>query len=534
MNIRDWKIGHRLGAAFALLLVLMVGCISLSIQSLGLLNERTAKIVEDKYPKTVLAYEVLDLVNRNTRALRNVLLLDNPDEADRERQLLLDNRKELAGDFDKLAALVKSGTGVALLDAMRNADAAYRNSQQTLLELAAAGRKQEATVLLFTSIRRDQASYADAVRALIQHQNDSLAESGAQAAQLYHSTRKVLIVLAALALVLGAALAVWITRSITAPLRQAVDIARAVANGDLGGVIRDGAKDETGLLLLAMRDMKEGLVRIVATVRSGAETVAAASTEIAAGNQDLSSRTEAQAGSLEETASSMEQLTAAVQHNADYASQVNQLAISATEVAAQGGLVVSRMAFNMDAISAAAQNIAEITQVIDGIAFQTNILALNAAVEAAHAGEQGRGFAVVATEVRSLAQRSAAAAREIRVLIGDSVAKVAEGSMLADQAGATMQQVVASIKGVTDMMAEISAASQEQSEGIVQINRAIAQMDSAIRQNAALVEEAAAASQSLQDQAGNLTRCVSVFKLHASRGAQADAAVQRIGATMLA
>ncbi|MBC7415460.1 MAG: methyl-accepting chemotaxis protein, partial [Herminiimonas sp.] len=271
--------------------------------------------------------------------------------------------------------------------------------------------------------------------------------------------------------------------------------------------------DETGRLLQALKDMNANLQKIVAEVRSGTDTIATASSEIASGNLDLSSRTEQQASSLEETASSMEELTSTVKQNADNARQANGLAMTASEVARKGGSVVAEVVQTMGSINASSRKIIDIIAVIDGIAFQTNILALNAAVEAARAGEQGRGFAVVASEVRNLAQRSAAAAKEIKSLIGDSVEKVEIGTKLVDQAGATMGEIVDSVRRVTDIMGEITAASQEQTAGIEQINQAITEMDNVTQQNAALVEEAAAAAESLQDQAANLSQVVSVFKL---------------------
>ncbi|NVM77817.1 methyl-accepting chemotaxis protein [Duganella sp. SG902] len=517
MKIKDWKIGTRLGGAFALLLVLMAGCVGLSIWSLSLLHERTARIVDDKYPKTVLAYEVLDLVNRNASVMRNMLTPTGREEIGKERRTLLDNGKELAADLDKLDALIKSNAGKALFKAIQEANLSYGASQQAFVALAEGGSQPEASELLRTRVQQDQRRYVEAARALIQHQDSSLIETGIQAEQLYRSTAHIVLGLALAALVLAVAMAWYITRSITRPLRRAVEIARTVASGDLSGVIADGSKDETGLLLHAMRDMRDSLVRIVSTVRAGADTIATASAQIAVGTLDLSSRTEQQASSLQETASSMEQLASAVQHNADNARHGNQLALAATQVASQGGADVLQLAATMEAISAAARNIGEITAVIDGISFQTNILALNAAVEAARAGEQGRGFAVVASEVRALAQRSAGASREIRGLIEDSVAKVAEGGKLASEAGDTMLRVVDSIKQVAGMMTEMSAANQEQSHGIGQVNQAITQMDAVTQQNAALVEQAAAASQSLQHQASNLTRCVSVFKLDGGR-----------------
>jgi methyl-accepting chemotaxis protein len=306
-----------------------------------------------------------------------------------------------------------------------------------------------------------------------------------------------------------------LSRSITGPLSNAVSIARTVASGDLTSRIEVTSKDETGQLLQALKDMNDSLVRTVSEVRSGTDTIATASSQIASGNLDLSSRTEQQASSLEETASSMEELTTTVRQNADNARQANQLAVSAADVAVKGGSVVSQVVETMESINTSSRKIVDIISVIDGIAFQTNILALNAAVEAARAGEQGRGFAVVASEVRNLAQRSAAAAKEIKSLIGDSVDKVDAGSKLVGEAGSTMDEVVASVKRVTDIMSEILAASQEQSAGIEQVNQAIGQMDQVTQQNASLVEEAAAAAESLQDQASNLAAAVGVFRLDA-------------------
>jgi methyl-accepting chemotaxis protein len=317
------------------------------------------------------------------------------------------------------------------------------------------------------------------------------------------------------------AFSIAIARSISGPLNQAVKIAQTVAAGDLTSHIEADGNDEASQLLRALKDMNESLVRIVGEVRISTDTIATASAQIASGNMDLSERTEAQAGSLEKTATSMEELTSTVKQNADNARQANQLAVSASEVAVKGGSVVTQVVDTMGSINASSKKIVDIIGVIDGIAFQTNILALNAAVEAARAGEQGRGFAVVASEVRSLAQRSASAAKEIKTLIGDSVDKVDVGAKLVDQAGATMQEIVDSVRRVTDIMSEITAASQEQMTGIEQVNQAVTQMDSGTQQNAALVEQAAAAAQSLRDQAGNLSRVVSVFKMEAGKAVMA-------------
>jgi len=357
----------------------------------------------------------------------------------------------------------------------------------------------------------------DAMRALLAEISGAeealLVQRAADAQSLQSLTANVLIFGGLLTIALAAALAWILSRAIVLPLNHAVQVARTVAAGDLRSSIQATTEDETGQMLRALGDMNQSLVNIVDEVRRGTDTIASASADIARGNHDLSSRTEQQAGSLEETASSMEQLTGTVRQNADNAREANALAASASEVARRGGAVVSQVVDTMNDITAASHNIADIISVIDGIAFQTNILALNAAVEAARAGEQGRGFAVVATEVRNLAQRSAAAAREIKTLIDDSVNKVETGSRLVEQAGSTMNEIVASVQRVTDIMQDIAHASAEQIDGIEQINHAISEMDAVTQQNAALVEQAAAAAEALREQASNQAQVVSVFKL---------------------
>lgn len=340
--------------------------------------------------------------------------------------------------------------------------------------------------------------------------------------------RAVVIGLLIAALVLGSCIAMWLTRSVTHSMANSIGIARTIASGNLNNRIEIKTKDEFGELEEALRDMNNALQNVVWHVRQGVETVNIATQEIASGNQDLSSRTEEQASSLEETASSMEELTSTVRQNADNARQANQLAMTASNVAVRSGEVVSQVVDTMHAIHDSSKKIADIISVIDGIAFQTNILALNAAVEAARAGELGRGFAVVATEVRNLAQRSANAAKEIKTLIDDSVGKIELGNRQVDQAGATMSEVVSSVKRVTDIMSEISAATEEQSDGIEQVNRAVAQMDNVTQQNAALVEQAAAAAESLKGQTTELANVISVFKVKSEKYGTTNEAAEMV------
>ena len=388
----------------------------------------------------------------------------------------------------------------------------YDGVRDKVLALSKAGELDAARDLLM----QNQPIIKELVDAFAAHHgyNEKLANMGAaEGIATAASARWIAIVLALSITAAVAAMGLLLARRIAASLKNAIDVAHTIAGGDLSVQISATSKDEVGQLMTAMAEMSESLVRIVSEVRSGTETIGTASSEIAAGNLDLSARTEQQAGSLEETASAMEELTATVRQNSDNARQAKQMAVSASDKAVRGGEVMGDVIRTMEAIDSASNKIADIISVIDGIAFQTNILALNAAVEAARAGEQGRGFAVVATEVRNLAHRSAAAAKEIKTLISDSVEQVGQGGKLVQQAGAAMTEVVDTVRSVTDIVSEISAASAEQSTGIDEINRAITQMDEVTQQNAALVEEAAAASQSLQEQASKLASVVGAFKL---------------------
>ncbi len=398
--------------------------------------------------------------------------------------------------------------------------------EQGLMPAVAAARAGDGTLaseLLTGEVARRFQPVADVGGQLLALQQRVAREEYEQSQAAYETVRLVCLAGLAFGLLMAAVIGWALVRAIVRPIEAAVRIAGAVAAGDLTQRIEVSSNDETGRLLQALKDMNTALVQIVTRVRGGTDTIATASGQIAAGNLDLSSRTEQQAGSLEETASSMEELTSTVRQNADNARQADALAASAQQVAGKGGAVVEQVVHTMGAIKDSATRIVDIISVIDGIAFQTNILALNAAVEAARAGEQGRGFAVVAGEVRNLAQRSAAAAKEIKALIDDSVRNVQHGSALVDQAGATMAEIVHSVGRVTDIMAEITAASQEQTAGIEQINSAVTQMDQATQQNAALVEQASAAAQSLQEEAAALAQAVGTFKLDAQAAPRAAA-----------
>ena len=431
--------------------------------------------------------------------------------------------------LDKLALYEKEDisdeTDRGLLQEDRKAVTAFFDAVDKISAMIAEGKVEESREFLFN--QKDVIAKSVEVYKAHNDYNLVLAKKAeSEANSIVASARWQAVLLALLVAAAVAAIGLVVTRRLIKSLDYAIYISEKVASGDLTEKIDESSKDEFGLLLHALKTMNDSLLNIVGQVRSGTDTITAASSEIAHGNMELSSRTETQASSLEETAASMEELTSTVKQNADNARQANQLAATASEVAAKGGAVVSEVVETMGAINESSKKIVDIISVIDGIAFQTNILALNAAVEAARAGEQGRGFAVVASEVRNLAQRSAAAAKEIKELIGNSVEKVEMGSKLVDQAGSTMSEVVGSIRRVNDIMAEITAASQEQSLGIAQVNDAIIQMDSVTQQNAALVEEAAAAAGAMQEQAAKLTQVVSIFKMNEAQSGNAGYATR--------
>jgi methyl-accepting chemotaxis protein len=519
MNLANMKIGPRLGLGFAAILCLMVLLAVCAFSSLSKLSQNIDVILNDNVRKLSIAQDMNDQLHTINRAIRNMVILSDKDAIKAEREKLTKARTEYNALRETLEKLPKSATAVAQIDAINQLQRIARPLNDQVVQLASEDRDTDAMDFLLKQAGPATEQWQQALSQYVERQKERSRGQSAAADKTYKETVGLLLSIAGVALVLGAVVAWWITRSITRPLQEAISIAETVAKGDLTQRITVRSKDETGQLIQALQAMNESLVKIVDEVRAGTDTIATASGQIAAGNHDLSSRTEEQASSLEETASSMEELTSTVKQNADNARQANQLAMKASDVAGQGGMVVAQVVGTMESINQASKKIVDIISVIDGIAFQTNILALNAAVEAARAGEQGRGFAVVAAEVRTLAQRSAGAAKEIKALINTSVEKVNAGTALVNQAGTTMGDIVDSIRQVTDIMGDISAASQEQTAGIEQINQAITQMDQVTQQNAALVEEAAAASEAMQEQAGNLARMVSVFKLDSMRTA---------------
>jgi methyl-accepting chemotaxis protein len=517
------KLGARLALGFGVVLLLMVAMGGVGMFRLGVLNDKVDAVVSYYYPATVSANAIVRQINRIESAMRNIVLLLVPEDVAKEQAVIADAQKAIAEHFDRLQKAVTEERGKAAVQAALDARKNYAAGQERFLKHVELQARSDAIKMLSSDLRPHQRAYFEAVDRLVSVQNELMVTASKDAAQQYQSSRNLMIGAIVMALLLGIAVAFYNTGAITGPIREAVAVAGRVASGDLSSRIEVHSKDETGRLLQALKQMNESLVKIVGEVRSGSEAIGGGTRQIASGNADLSQRTEEQASSLEETASSMEELTSTVKQNAENARQANQLALGASDVAVKGGSVVRQVVGTMASINESSKKIVDIIGVIDGIAFQTNILALNAAVEAARAGEQGRGFAVVATEVRNLAQRSAAAAKEIKALIGDSVDKVGAGSKLVDEAGKTMEEIVASVKRVTDIMSEITAASQEQSAGIEQVNQAIAQMDEVTQQNAALVEEAAAAAESLQERARNLQAAVSVFTMDGG-GAGAAAA----------
>ncbi|MBT9487111.1 MAG: MCP four helix bundle domain-containing protein [Rubrivivax sp.] len=532
-TLNNLRIGVRLGIGFALLITAALGIALFARLSLADVNTELHLLTDDRIVKVEQLEGVKDNVNLIARSVRNLALLSDPAQKATEAKRIDEAAAANAKLLDGLNQDIQSDKGKALLKVVNDARGPYNTSVGAVTQLGLANKAEEATQMLLGETRKVQNAYMTALQALIEFQKELMAQSSKDVDATVAQAGTLMLAIAAVAGAAGALLAWFITRSITRPIQRAVQVAETVAGGDLRSVIEVDSRDETGQLLAALKRMNEALVNTVSTVRGNADSVATASSQIAQGNVDLSQRTEEQASNLQQTAASMEQLTATVKQNADTARQAAQLATSASGVAGQGGEVVGKVVATMEDISHSSKKIADIIGTIDGIAFQTNILALNAAVEAARAGEQGRGFAVVASEVRSLAQRSAQAAKEIKTLIGASVEKVEAGTALVGDAGRTMGEIVSQVRRVNDLISEISAASVEQTSGIGQIGDAVTQLDQVTQQNAALVEESAAAAESLKVQAGQLAQAVSFFMLN-EHSAAPQAAAQAEAVTPVA
>ncbi|TAM06933.1 MAG: HAMP domain-containing protein [Paraburkholderia sp.] len=516
-SLNSVRIGARLGAGFGILLVLLCAVGGFAAFEASRINASTVDIADN----WLIGVRTLAQARMAGNAVRHSTLGSVLESQADKKVAQRTAHDEALKQFDTtLNAYEKTVSGAEeeqLKQQIKSAWSDYLALDKQVLDQSEANNDAAARSLAVGASENAFQAVTEAFKAGIAFQKKGSDAARDAAASTYRTSLEATVTLIVIAVVFGIFMAILITRSITTPLHTAVTIAQTVANGDLTSHIEISGRDETSLLLRALRTMNTNLANLIASVRNSSESIATGAAEIATGNTDLSSRTEEQAASLEETASSMEELTATVRQNTESAKQGNMLAANASEVAVRGGDIVGRVVETMHEISDSSARVAEIIGTIEGIAFQTNILALNAAVEAARAGEQGRGFAVVAGEVRTLAQRSAVAAKEIKELIHASVERVDAGTAQVDEAGRTITDVVSAVRRVTDLMGEISAASHEQHTGIEQVSLAVVQMDQVTQQNAALVEQASAAAQSLAEQAGGLRNAVSAFKVAGSQ-----------------
>jgi methyl-accepting chemotaxis protein len=527
MFLRNASVARRLIVGFGAITLLIVVFSVTSAWLLRDIRSAVVQIADDRYPKVDVARDVFDGVNAQARMLRNAIIATSLNQPAQASEFLATMDKEVAANTErmkKLEAMINTPKGQELLKGMTDTRAEYGKARNEAARLLREGQAEQASALTLGELRAKQNLFFAAITKMCDFQEDLMQKGGEDAKDQSATAITVTVAVAFGVLALAVAMTWMITRSVLGELggelSNAREAAQRIARGDLSQslAVREG---DTHSLFAALQAMQQALATTVATVREGSESVATASAQISQGNHDLSSRTEEQASALEETAATMEQLNSTVRNNADNARQADQLAQAAAGIASEGGKVVGQVVSTMQGINDSSRKIGDILGVIDGIAFQTNILALNAAVEAARAGEQGRGFAVVAGEVRSLAQRSAEAAKEIKGLISRNVEQVEQGTALVDRAGKTMDDIVGSIKRVSDIVGEISSATTEQSSGIQQVGEAVTQMDKVTQQNAALVEESAAAAESLETQARKLVQAVAVFKLAGATGARA-------------
>ena len=516
--LTNLKIGVRLSLAFGVVLALLATLSIIALTRASAMRDDMNAVTNGIAVESALADQMRLAATQQAVRVRNILMVSEPEEMAAENDLLKADIKQYEAAKGKLSAKIAKESDARKKTILGHIDATEKEARDLadqVVQMALDNHKFPARGLLGEKANPAQAKWMAAIDEMVGLNEKLTAGAVANAEDAYGNTRNLVLAISIVALVVASAIAYAVTRSITQPIAKAVEVARRVANRDLSVKVESTANDEMGELLKALKAMTESLVAVVSSVRNGSDSLASAATEIASGNADLSNRTERQASSIQQTASSMEELSSTVKMSASNSTHARQLSTDAADKAQQGGEAVSKVVRTMGDIATSSKKIADIISVIDGIASQTNILALNAAVEAARAGEQGRGFAVVATEVRTLAQRSATAAKEIKSLIAESVEKVDEGNRLVDVAAGTIAQIVQSVQHVAGIVSEITSATVEQSAGIDLVNNAVTEMDQATQQNAALVEQVAAAADSMSTQVQRLVTDVSVFRLSA-------------------